>query len=112
VKEDPQSWGLLGISLLGLVGLLVTIFSRKGSSGSGVSVGPSSAQAEADQRSQKAEEEAEVTRKIASEAAAKEHKDKVEQQTTDLKVKTEEVKDDIDATNKTLVEIGKQIRGG
>jgi len=105
-------WDLLAVGALGLLGLLVTLLGRKGSSRpSPVVPGPSPVQQAADAQAVEDVSKAERLREEQARAAQADHDDGLHAVVVELEKKTELVKDDGAETNSVLIDIGKQVRG-
>lgn len=105
--------GSLGVIILGLLGLFFTLFRKRSSSvPSVISPAPSALQQKADKEQEHAEKEAERERDKKVSQEQERHEDGVKNQVKTLQENTAKVLEDTEATNKVLVNIGKEMRGG
>jgi hypothetical protein len=110
---DSINWDLVVVAALGVIGLLFTVFGRKKTvAPTPVVPGPSPVQQDQDKKESEAEKKAEQTHDVLIVDITDQHDKAVAQNIEELEKKTEAVEGDPKATNETLIEIGKQVRGG
>lgn len=105
-------WEFLIVAALGILGGLFALFGKKKPIILPVPPGPSPAQQDQDKKESEAEKKIEKAHEAVIVDITDQHDHKVEGEVVDLEKKTAEVEKDQKAVNETLLDIGKQVRGG
>ena len=109
---NSVSWDLLLVAVLGILGTLFAVFGRKKPAIVPVPPGPSPVQKDQDKKEGEAEKKIEQAHDVVIVDITEKHDQEIATEAKDLEKKTETLEIDTKATNETLLDIGKQVRGG